>query len=80
METNTLKPWDTSWYNKYDSVFAKKEKLIVSLIVIIEIFLVSSATPRIGTYFGSTLDQSLANLSTKSTKVNLRCQVEHSFM
>ena len=49
METNTLKPWDTSWYNKYDSVFAKK-KLIVSLIVIIEIFLVSSATPRIGTY------------------------------
>ena len=24
METNTSKPWDTSWYNKYDSVFAKK--------------------------------------------------------
>ena len=23
METNTSKPWDTSWYNKYDSVFAK---------------------------------------------------------
>ena len=20
METNTSKPWDTSWYNKYDSV------------------------------------------------------------
>ena len=50
METNTLKPWDTSWYNKYDSVFAKKKKLIVSLIVIIEIFLVSRATPQIGTY------------------------------
>ena len=26
METNTSKPWDTSWYNKYDSVFAKKKK------------------------------------------------------
>ena len=24
METNTSKPWDTSWYNKYGSVFAKK--------------------------------------------------------
>ena len=26
METNTSKPWDTSWYNKYDSVFATKKK------------------------------------------------------
>ena len=26
METNTSKPWDISWYNKYDSVFAKKKK------------------------------------------------------
>ena len=49
MEKNTLKPWDTSWYNKYDSVFAKK-KIIISLIVIVQIFPVSSATPRIGTY------------------------------
>ena len=49
METNTSKPWDTSWYNKYDSVFAKK-KLIISLIVIVQFFPVSSATPRIGTY------------------------------
>ena len=24
MDTNTSKPWDTSWYNKYGSVFAKK--------------------------------------------------------
>ena len=24
MDTNTSKPWDTSWYNKYSSVFAKK--------------------------------------------------------
>ena len=23
METNTSKPWDTSWYNKYDPGFAK---------------------------------------------------------
>ena len=48
METNTSKPWDTSWYNKYDSVYAKK--LIICLIVIVHIFPVSSATPRIGTY------------------------------
>ena len=41
MDTNTSKPWDTSWYNKYGSVFAKKT-LITSLIVIIQIFLVSS--------------------------------------
>ena len=27
METNTSKPWDTSWYNKYDSVSAKKKNL-----------------------------------------------------
>ena len=26
MDTNTSKPWDTSWYNKYDLVFAKKKK------------------------------------------------------
>ena len=26
IETNTSKPRDTSWYNKYDSVFAKKKK------------------------------------------------------
>ena len=25
MGTNTSKPWDTSWYNKYNSVFAKKK-------------------------------------------------------
>ena len=25
MEKNTSRPWDTSWYNKYDSVFAKKK-------------------------------------------------------
>ena len=49
MDTNASKPWDTSWYNKYDSVFAKK-KIIISLIVIVQIFPVSSATPRIGTY------------------------------
>ena len=49
MEKNTSRPWDTSWYNKYDSVFAKK-KIIISLIVIVQIFPVSSATPRIGTY------------------------------
>ena len=30
--------------------------------------------------FGFTIDQSLAILSTKSRKVNLRYQVEHSFM
>ena len=41
MDTNTSKPWDTSWYNKYGSVFAKKT-LITSLIVIIQIFPVSS--------------------------------------
>ena len=49
METNTSKPWDTSWYNKYDLVFAKKN-LIIGLVVIIKIFPVSSATPRIWTY------------------------------
>ena len=49
METNTSKPWDTSWYNKYDPVFAKK-KIIICLIVTVHIFPVSSATPRIGTY------------------------------
>ena len=48
IDTNTSRPWDTSWYNRYDSVFAKK-KLLISLIVIIQIFPVSSATPRIGT-------------------------------
>ena len=83
METNTSKPWDTSWYNKYDSVFAKK-KLIISLMFITQIFLVSCATPRIGTYAPHncrfTLDQSRAILSTKSMKINLRYQVEHSFM
>ena len=25
METNTSKPWDTSWYNKFNSVFATKK-------------------------------------------------------
>ena len=51
METNTSKPWDTSWYNKYDLVFATTKKtLIISLVVIIKIFPVSSATPRIWTY------------------------------
>ena len=31
METNTSKPWDTSWYNKYDLVFATtKKNLIIS--------------------------------------------------
>ena len=48
IDTNTSRPWDTSWYNRYDSVFAKK-KLLISLIVIIQIFPVSSATPRRGT-------------------------------
>ena len=41
MDTNTSKPWDTSWYNKYGSVFAKKT-LITSPIVIIQIFPVFS--------------------------------------
>ena len=83
MDTKTSRPWDTSWYNKYDSVFAKK-KLIISLMFITQIFLVSCATPRIGTYAPHncrfTLDQSRAILSTKSMKINLRYQVEHSFM
>ena len=26
MERNRSKPWDTSWYNKYDSIFAKKKE------------------------------------------------------
>ena len=26
METNTSKPWDISWYNKYDSVSTKTTK------------------------------------------------------
>ena len=30
METNTSKPWDTSWYNKYDPVFAKKKNYNMS--------------------------------------------------
>ena len=84
MDTKKSRPWDTSWYNKYDSVFAKKKKLIISLMFITQIFLVSSATPRIGTYAPLncrfTLDQSRAILSTKSMKINLRYQVEHSFM
>ena len=25
IDTNTSRPWDTSWYNRYDSVFAKKK-------------------------------------------------------
>ena len=25
MDTKKSRPWDTSWYNKYDSVFAKKK-------------------------------------------------------
>ena len=24
IDTNTSRPWDTSWYNRYDSVLAKK--------------------------------------------------------
>ena len=62
----------------------KKKTLIISIMFITQIFLVSSATPRIGTYAPLncrfTLDQSRAILSTKSMKINLRYQVEHSFM
>ena len=36
METVTSKPWDTSWYNKYDQCFAKN---LISLIANIQLSL-----------------------------------------
>ena len=38
MDTKKSRPWDTSWYNKYDSVLAKKKTLIISLMFITQIF------------------------------------------
>ena len=82
METNTSKPWDTSWYNKFNSVFAKKKQLIICLIVIVHIFKRNPSDrdlcPCITLVF--TLDQPLAILSTKPTKENLRYQVENSLI
>ena len=55
MERNRSKQWDTSWYNKYDSNFAKKKKVKTQNNNTCNfqyiVFPVLSATPRMGTYF-----------------------------
>lgn len=62
--------WDTSWYNKHDSAFAKKSDKSNRQYTV---FPVSSATSRIGLMsvynFGFTLDQSLAMLSINSSSI-----------
>ena len=84
METNTSKPSDTSWYNKYDSVFAKKTyNMSNSHCTYFSCFKRNPSDrdlvcPCITLVF--TLDQPLAILSTKPTKENLRYQVENSLM
>ena len=78
METNTSKPWDTSWYNKYDSVFAKKKTYNTS----------NSHCTYFSYFKRNPSDRDLCPcmtlvftlLSTKPTKENLRCQVENSLM
>ena len=83
METNTSKPWDTSWYNKYDPVFAKKKTYMSnSHCTYFSCFKRNPSDrdlcPCITLIF--TLDQPLAILSTKHTKENLRYQVENSLI
>ena len=83
METNTSKPWDTSWYNKYDSVCAKKTyNTSNSHCTYFSCFKCNPSDrdlcPCITLVF--TLDQPLAILSTKPTKENLRYQVENSLI
>ena len=84
METNTSKPWDTSWYNKCDPVFAKKKtyNMSNSHCTYFSCFKRNPSDrdlcPCITLVF--TLDQPLAILSTKPTKENLRYQVENSLM
>ena len=84
MEKNTLKPWDTSWYNKYDSVFAKKKNYNKSNSHCTDFSCFKrnpsdrDLCPCITLVF--TLDQPLAILSTKPTEENLRYQVENSLM
>ena len=83
IETNTSKPWDTSWYNKYDSVFAKKTYNMSNSHCTYFSCFKRNPSDRdlcqcITLVF--TLDQPLAILSTKPTKENLRYQVDISLM
>ena len=71
MERNRSKPWDTSWYNKYDSIFAKKKKVKTQKnntcnfqYIVFPVLSTTLGWGLISVYnFGFTLDQYLAILS-----------------